>query len=161
MATFAFVTDFRHAPLWDPYTYAAQKITPGPIGLHTQFVLRGGLIRRQTLARLHVPSALRPSLALADEVISFVPQREMVVRGETAWLRYEDQLTFTAEGDATRLRYTATLTLKGVLAIGAGLLNPLLAAIGAAATRGIPAAVAAPVPAPRATPPLLPTRPNV
>jgi len=159
-ATFAFVTDFRNAPLWDPHTCAAQQVTPGPVGLHTKFLLRGGLLGQQTLERLHVPNALRPSMALPYEVVAFVPEHEMVIRGETALLRYEDHLLFAAEGDSTQLRYTATMALKGVLAVGNPLLQPLLAMLGAAATRDLPAAVAAALPFP---PPTLtwPTSPLV
>ena len=146
-ATFAFVTDFRNAPRWDPRAYEAKQLTPGPIGLGTRFLLVGGLIARPTLDRFHVPDWLRQTSDLEYEVVSFVPQRELVVRGETAMLRYEDHLVFSAEGDGTRLRYSAEMELKSVLQIGDPILAPLFHAIGEDATRGIPAAVCAAVPA--------------
>lgn len=151
-ATFAFVTDFRNAPAWDPRTYEASKLTPGHIGLGTRFLLLGGLISKATLDRLHVPDWLRQTSELGYEVVSFVPRREMVVRGETSMLRYEDHLVFSAEGDATRLHYLATMELAGPLDLADPILAPIFDAIGGDATRGMPAAVEAAVP-PAAPPP--------
>jgi hypothetical protein len=149
-ATFAFVTDLRNAPRWDPRTYEARMVTEGAVRLGTRFVLLGGPLTRETLERFHVPEALRGASELPYEVVSFIPQREMVVRGETSALRYEDHLVFSAEGDATRLRYMAMMTLRGVLELGEPLLGPIFDRIGADATRGIPAAVEAALPAARA-----------
>lgn len=146
-ATFAFVTDLSNAVHWDPRTYEARKLTPGPVGLHTKFVLTGGLLSKQTLARFHVPDLLRADSELGYEVVSFVPRTEMVVRGETSTLRYEDHLIFSDEGAATRLRYIATMELKGILSIGDVILKPIFEAIGEDATGGIPDAVVAGVPA--------------
>jgi hypothetical protein len=160
-ATFAFVTDFRNAPTWDPRTYDAQKTTEGPIGLGTRFLLRGGLISKQTLERLHVPDVLRQASELAYEVVSFVPRQEMIVRGETPTLRYEDHLVFSADGDGTKLRYAAKLELKGVLELGEPILKPIFDAIGEDATRGIPAAVEVAVPRAGAAAPWLPASPIV
>lgn len=164
-ATFAFVTDFRNAPRWDPRTYDAAQITPGRIGLGTKFMLHGGLVSRTTRERLHVPDWLSQASQLEYEVVSFVPRREMVVRGETAVLRYEDHLVFSAEGDATRLHYRATMELKGVLEVGDALIDPIFDVIGAEATRGIPGAVEAAVPAaapvPRASSLTLPANPII
>jgi hypothetical protein len=147
-ATFAFVTDFRNAARWDPRTYDARKLTDGPIGLGTKFMLRGGLISKATLDRFDVPDALRLATELTYEVVAFTPDAELIVRGETETLRYQDHLSFSADGDRTRLRYQATMELKGVLAIGDVLLHPLFEAIGRDATAGIPGAVEAALPGP-------------
>jgi hypothetical protein len=162
-ATFAFVTDLRNASRWDPRTYEARKITEGDIGLGTRFLLLGGLLTEATLERFHIPELLRGVRELPYEVVSFIPRREMVVRGETSALRYEDQLVFSAEGDATRLRYVATMELHGALHLGEPLLDSIFEAIGADATRRIPAAVEAALPAARAAavPPLLPATPII
>ena len=146
-ATFAFVTDLSNAVKWDPRTYEARKVTPGPVGLQTKFLLTGGLLSKQTIARFHVPDVLRADSELGYEVVSFVPRSEMVVRGETSTLRYEDHLIFSDEGNATRLRYVATMELKGILSIGDVILKPIFEAIGADATEGIPEAVVTAVPA--------------
>lgn len=50
--TFAFVSDFRNAALWDPRTYAVEKTTDGPIGVGTRFMLTGGMLREEVVRRL-------------------------------------------------------------------------------------------------------------
>lgn len=159
-ATFAFVSNFANAARWDPRTYEAKQLTDGPIGVGTKFLLRGGLISKATRERFHVPDALLAS-ELTYEVVAFTPDAELIVRGETETLRYQDHLTFTADGAGTRLRYQATMELKGVLEIGDVLLKPIFAAIGRDATQGIPGAVEAEVPS--AGPPnaFLPAHPIV
>jgi hypothetical protein len=145
LETFEFVTDLRNAPKWDPRTYEARKTTEGEIGLNTKFLLLGGLISKQTLDRLHVPDLVRQhsDLNLEYEVVSFVQGAEMVVRGETSLLRYEDRLRFSAEGNSTKLDYLSKIEVKGLPDIAEAALDPIFHAIGADATRGIPAAVEA------------------
>lgn len=140
--TFAFVSDFRHAVLWDPRTYATEKTTDGPIGVGTRFVLFGGGVREDVLQRLRIPVSFVGS-PLPYDVVEFDPPHRFVLEGETSRYRYDDVLDFTADGDGgTRLRYAATLELRGALA-GAGerLLQRLFQRIGDQATEGLPAAV--------------------
>src|SRR4029079_5945778 len=66
--TFAFVSNFRNAAKWDPRTYSAEKTTPGPIGIGTVFVLRGGMIRKDGIpAPIPIPKA-RLASALSYDV---------------------------------------------------------------------------------------------
>lgn len=158
--TFDFVTDFRNAPAWDPRTYDARKTTPGPVGAGTRFALRAGPIPKPWLDRLRVPDRLRPTGELPYEVVSFAAPREMIVRGESQLLRYEDRLTFSEEAGGTRLHYWSMMELKGVLAVGEPILQRLFDRIGADATRGIPAAVEAAVPDDHTVPaPIVPPLP--
>lgn len=147
-ATFDFVSDFRNAPRWDPRTYDAKQLTAGPVGLGSKFLLLGGLITKHTRERFHIPNFLMHPRELHYEVVSFVPRSELVLRGETSTLHYEDHLRFSGDGDTTRLHYTATLGLKGALRIGDVIARPLFEAIGSDATSGIPSAVESVVPAP-------------
>lgn len=139
-ATFAFVSDFRNAEKWDPRTYQVDKTTPGPIGVGTIFQLHGSAIPRSLAARLPVPrSALaRP---LPYEVVVFEPPHRFVLGGESKLLRYRDEIEFVADGDATRMTYSAELALKGALAIGEPFLKLVFKRIGDDATRDIPATV--------------------
>jgi dehydrogenase/reductase SDR family member 12 len=134
--TFGFVSDFRNAVHWDPRTYAAQQATPGPIGLGTRFVLTGGLLPEAILIRLRI----RPSLMgmrLPYDVVEFTPPVAFVLAGETRTLRYRDRLEFSTDGDGTRLRYVAELSLKGMLAVGEPVLRIMFARIGRDATRSL------------------------
>lgn len=140
--TFAFVSDFRNAVRWDPRTYAAEKVTDGPIGVGTRFVLTGGALREEVLQRLRLP-ARRIGMALPYDVVTFDPPHGFVLHGESSVFRYDDHLDFSDDDGSTRLRYRATLELRGRLAAADGLLQRLFTRIGDDATRGLPAAVAA------------------
>lgn len=140
--TFAFVSDFRNAAVWDPRTYAAEKATEGPIGVGTRFVLTGGALREGLLQRLHVPVA-RAGMALPYDVVAFDPPHGFVLEGETSVYRYDDQLDFSPSDGGTSLRYRAVLELKGALGIADRLLQVAFTRIGDDATRGLAAAVEA------------------
>ena len=86
---------------------------------------------------------LTPLLAmpLPYEVVSFTPSREFVLSGETPVFRYEDRITFEAEGTGTKLTYSAKLSFKGVLGLGNAPLQLMFKRIGDDATRDIPVTV--------------------
>ncbi len=136
-ATFAFISDFRNAVKWDPRTYAVEKITPGPIGPGTTFLLTGGMLPKS----LPLPRALLRGMPLAYEVVSYEPPHRLVLKGQTAFLSYEDRIEFAASGTGTSVTYSARLDLRGVLAIGEPALRLLFKKIGDDATQDIPAVV--------------------
>jgi hypothetical protein len=139
--TFGFVSDFRNAARWDPRTYAAEKATPGPIGLGTRFVLTGGLLPHSVVARLRLPVALA-GMRLPYDVVGFEAPHGFVLAGETRLVAYRDRLEFASEGPGTRVRYEAELRLKGILAVGEPVLRLLFARIGRDATRDLASTVA-------------------
>jgi dehydrogenase/reductase SDR family protein 12 len=140
--TFGFVSNFHHAVHWDPRTYSAEKVTDGPVGVGTRFVLRGGALRQDLLQRLHIPARLAGS-ALPYEVVEFDPPRRFVLEGQSALYRYTDRLDFESQGsDVTLLRYEATLELRGPMALADVILRPVFRKIGEDATRHIAEAVA-------------------
>ncbi len=138
--TFAFVSDFSNAAKWDPRTYAAEKTTPGPIGVGTRFTLTGGLMRQSWVERLRIPLGLA-GMALAYDVVEFDPPYGFVLAGESRVMRWRDHLEFAPDGETTRLRYGAELEFKGVLQIGEPLLKMLFRRIGDDATRDLAATV--------------------
>jgi len=138
--TFAFVSDFRNAARWDPRTYSAEKITDGPIGVGTRFVLTGGMFREDVVNRLHLPMSVA-GMPLRYDVVEFDTPNEFVLAGQSRILRWRDHLEFSADGSNTRLRYFAELQLKGPLAIAEPLLRMLFMRIGDDATRDLPATV--------------------
>jgi hypothetical protein len=138
---FAFVSDFRHAPLWDPRTYAAVMVTDPPIGLGTRFELQGGLLTKSVHDDL--PAILRGNDTLPYEIVEFDPPRVVGFRGETKTTRYHDRIQLSDEGGGTRLVYDAELTLTGLLEIAEPAFQGLFERIGRDATEPIPAVVTA------------------
>ena len=141
---FAFVSDFRNAPRWDPRTYSSIMVTDPPIGLGTRFELQGGLLTKSVHNEL--PVFLRGNQTLPYEIVEFDPPRLVAFQGETKTTRYRDRIQLSALGDGTQLTYDAELTLKGVLEIGEPAFQLLFGKIGRDATDPIPAAVVAAVP---------------
>ncbi len=139
---FAFVSDFRHAPRWDPRTYSATKTTDGPIGIGTRFVLTGGLIPEDQLRRWHIPAALA-GMALPYDVVGFDAPNEFVLEGESRLIRYRDRLEFSEIREGTRVHYIAELELKRSPRAVEPRLQALFTRIGDDATRDIAAAVVA------------------
>jgi len=139
--TFAFVSDFRNASRWDPRTYNVKKVTDGPIGVGTRFMLTGGVLPRPVLERLRVPWP-RAGMALPYDVAEFTPPKEFVLVGESRAFRYRDHFEFSRDGDDTLLRYAAELEIKGSLRFWDPVLQRIFTRIGDDATRALPALVA-------------------
>ena len=136
--TFAFISDFRHAPRWDPQTLQAHKVSDGPIGLGTRYLLIGEFMWRK--------------LILPYEIVGYRPPGdgapgELVLVGETSTISYCDRIEFAEAGaDRTRLTYDAQLDFKGIFRVGELALRQVFQYIGDKATRGMPQAVANGVP---------------
>src|SRR5215207_6346258 len=81
--TFAFISDLRNAPTWDPQTVAAYKMSEGAIGAGTRFCLVGRLFGYP----LHLPY----------QICRYDPPHELVIAGETALLRYQDRMTLVPD----------------------------------------------------------------
>jgi hypothetical protein len=141
-ATFAFISDFRNAGKWDPRTYAVEKITPGPVGTGTKFVLTGGMLPKTGLLASLVPRPLLRGMPLEYEVVTYEPSRTLVLEGQTPLLTYEDRIDFVPEGTGTSVTYSARLDLRGIFGAGDLLLRILFKRIGDDATRDIPAIIA-------------------
>jgi hypothetical protein len=139
--TFAFVSDFRNASRWDPRTYGVEKVTDGPIGVGTRFVLTGGVVPRHVLERLRVPGS-RAGMALPYDVVEFNAPTGFVLEGESRAFRYRDHLEFSAHGENTLLRYAAEVEIKGPLRSWDAILQRIFTRIGDDATRALPAVVA-------------------
>lgn len=125
--TFAFVSDLRNAPTWDPQTIQAYKISEAPIGAGTRFCLVGNV--------------LGFTMELPYEIQLYNAPHELVVAGETALLRYSDRITLVPHGLACRLTYDARLDLKGAFRFVNPLLPIVFQRIGDAATKRMGEAV--------------------
>ncbi|MEY4578362.1 MAG: hypothetical protein RL701_3065 [Pseudomonadota bacterium] len=129
-SVFDFISDFRHAPLWDPNTRSVTKLTGGGIAAGTRFLLH---------ARM-----LGVTFDLPYTIEAYERPTRLVFVGETTWLGYREQITF-ASGPAgvggTDIVYTAYMHFRSILALA----NPALALVyqrvGDSATSGIVAAL--------------------
>jgi hypothetical protein len=142
---FAFVSDFRHAPLWDPRTYSAVMVTAPPIGPGTRFELQGGLLTKSV--HYELPTILRGNETLPYQIVEFDPPWVVGFRGATKTTRYHDRIQLSEENGGTRLIYDAELLLMGLLEIGEAAFQVLFEKIGRDATEPIPAVVIAALPA--------------
>lgn len=131
--TFAFISDFSNAASWDPQTKSSRKVTQGDIGVGTKFILVGG--------------AVGLNFDLPYEIVSYDPPNQFVLEGETSVFRYRDVIDFVAVGADTRVTYDAELCFRGLLRVGNPFMRLMFQRIGDSATRGMPAAVEAGVPA--------------
>ncbi len=139
-ASFAFVSDFSNAVHWDPRTYATEKVTEGPVGVGTRFMLTGGMMKEAWVRRFRIPKRLA-GMALPYDVVEFDSPNGFVLEGETRVFRYRDEIDFSEEGDVTKVRYWAKLEFKGPLRILDLLLRPMFRRIGDDATRDLPEVV--------------------
>jgi hypothetical protein len=127
--TFAYVSDFRHAPTWDPRATGASRTDgDGPIGLGASFAIESP----GPFGRLVFPY----------RIVRWEPLTRVTFQGETTFARYQDDLTFTADGTQTRVCYDARFDLRGLFVLGTPVMRLLFRRIGDDATRGIPGAVA-------------------
>ena len=143
---FAFVSDFRNAPRWDPRTYSAAMVTDAPIRLGTRFELQGGLLTKSVHNEL--PAFLRGNETLPYDIVEFDPPRVVAFSGETRTTRYHDRIQLSDEDGGTRLTYDAELTLTGPLGITDPVFQVLFEKIGRDATDPIPAVVVEALPDP-------------
>jgi hypothetical protein len=108
---FDFVADQCNEPLYNANMLRAERLTPGPVGKGTQFtaVMRG---RARTTVTIDYTGFNRP-----QTLASF---------SRTPGMEIEGALTFTPEGNGTRLRWVWRLHPHGFL----HLLAPIVQAVG-------------------------------
>jgi carbon monoxide dehydrogenase subunit G len=97
---FAFIGDFANTRDWDPGVSDASKITEGPIGVGTRYLLDVVFGGR--------------TLPMTYEVTVWDPPNRVVLRGEGSTVTAVDDIRFEATEAGTRIRYSADLRLKGL-----------------------------------------------
>jgi len=120
---FDFISDFRHASLWDPRTRRVIKVSEGPIGRGTRFLLQADLL------------GLTPEFPYEIEV--YERPTRLVLVGRTTLFAYREQISFSALGSGTCIDYRAAMTLHGWLVLGNPILSLIYPRIGDDATAGI------------------------
>lgn len=109
---FDFAADLRNEPLFNPRMRWAEKVSPGAIGVGTQF--------RQ---RMRMPGR---GARVACEVIEYEPPSKLAVRSHLTWMETEGGLTFESVPDGTRVSWNWDVRWRGSMRM----LGPILLAIG-------------------------------
>jgi hypothetical protein len=122
-AAFDFISDFRHAALWDPNTRSVTKQSDGPIGQGTRFLLEAPL--------------LGVTLEFPHTIEVYERPSRLVFAGATQFFRYREQVSFAIDGEGTAIDYKAAMCLRSLLTLGNPILSLIYQRIGDSATRGI------------------------
>ncbi len=126
---FRFAADFRNLPDWDPTTVRARKLTPGALGVGSEFDL---LV------------AFGPQrLPLRYRVVEFQPPHRVLLHGEGERLQLVDEIRFEPLASGTRVIYTSDLTLKSVGRLTEQALKPAVSLNSRRAMAGLRRALAA------------------
>src|ERR1700755_1288274 len=86
---FDFISDFRHAALWDPNTRSVTMLTSAPIGRGSRFLLKAAFLGQ--------------TLDLPYEIVAYDRPRRLVLVGKTSWVEYHEQVSFSADGSGAAI----------------------------------------------------------
>lgn len=103
---FDYLADVRRFPQWQPAIERAEQLTPGPLAAKTRLklVVRGPTGPTEVLGE--IVAADRPSL--------------LAVRTLSGPATVEARCALVAEGDGTRVSFSASIELKGMLRFAEG-----------------------------------------
>jgi hypothetical protein len=124
--SFKYVADFTHT-VWDPATLSCEKVTDGPIGEGTTFLLKAKF--------------MTSSMDLPYTITEYIPLSRIVLSGETRLMKYTDVITFESNQGGTLIGYDAVLSFKGLFGLGEIFFRPAFKQIGDRATDGLHAAL--------------------
>ncbi len=125
--TFGYLATFSNAAKWDPGVLAGEQLDAGPVGEGSRF-------------RLVVPF-LGARMPLIYEVISFVPNREVVLHAANALLQSTDRIVVTGTADGSAVSYDAEVRLQGPLRVLDPLLRPGFRVVAQRAAAGLAGAL--------------------
>jgi polyketide cyclase/dehydrase/lipid transport protein len=126
--TFGYLATFSNAAEWDPGVLAGEQVDAGPVGEGSCF-------------RLQVPF-LGARISLTYQVISFVPDREVLLHATNALLDSTDRIVVTGTADGSTVSYDAEVRLRGPLKLLDPLLRPGFRAVAERAAGGLTDALA-------------------
>ncbi len=134
---FAYVADFTSTAEWDATAREAIRLTPGKIGVGTEFLVTCAL-----------PIG---SVDLHYTITHFQPPQRLVLQGKGRFFDVEDTITFTGQGDETEINYQADFTFSRVASPLSGLIRPGLERMGRQSVAGLKDALDDNFPAPDAS----------
>jgi hypothetical protein len=109
---FDFVADARNEPLYNPRMLRADKLSPGPVGLGSQF-------------RDEIKSMGRPA-EITIEIIEYERPRRLTDSIRLSMMDIRGGLTFDPVAAGTRMRWSWDLMPRGVFKV----MSPIVARIG-------------------------------
>ncbi len=124
---FCYTANFGNAAQWDPGVVDSRKISPGPVGVGTEFDLRVRFGPRSIPMTYFVREYRRPN--------------RVVLEGRGASIHALDDIKFTSTTGGTRITYKADISMLGVLGRAEPWLEKALDRVGKNAVRGLQAAL--------------------
>ncbi|MFO1323530.1 MAG: SDR family NAD(P)-dependent oxidoreductase [Burkholderiales bacterium] len=124
---FAYASNFSNAAQWDPGVVASRKISPGPVGVGTEFALRVRFGPR--------------SIPMTYVVREYGPPERVVLEGKGDSIHALDDIRFASTAGGTRILYTADISMPGVFSCTERWLKGPLERVGKNAVRGLQAAL--------------------
>ena len=125
--TFGYLATFSNAADWDRGVLAGEQLDAGPPRACSRF-------------RLKVPF-LGARMSLTYQVISFVPDREVVLHAANALLRSTDRIVVTGTADGSTVSYDAEVRLRGPMRLLDPLLRPGFRTVAERAAAGLAGAL--------------------
>jgi NAD(P)-dependent dehydrogenase (short-subunit alcohol dehydrogenase family)/carbon monoxide dehydrogenase subunit G len=124
---FRYAADFANVEQWDPGVTESRKLSPGPVGVGTEYrvVVKSG------------PSRIPMRYVVRD----YSPPNRVVLEGEGKRIQAVDSITFEERGAGTRIRYVADLSFSGLLASAEPLMKGTLDRVGKEAVEGLESAL--------------------
>jgi NAD(P)-dependent dehydrogenase (short-subunit alcohol dehydrogenase family)/carbon monoxide dehydrogenase subunit G len=121
---FRYISDFSTIEQWDPGVYRAEKITPGPSKVGSQFDL--------------ILNSAGRRIPMRYELKALDPLERVVLEGQGSGVHALDEILFEKlSATRTRIRYQADLSFSGPLGKADSLLRPWLKRVGIAAVSGL------------------------
>ena len=124
---FAYLSDFTTTTEWDPGTVVTTRVS-GDGGVGTTYSNTSTFLGRET--------------KLTYEVVEYADPVRIVLHGHNETVDATDSIAVSADGEGSRVVYTADFSFKGVAKLVAPLLAPALKKLGDDAEKGLREALA-------------------
>ncbi len=121
---FAYVSDFHRIQEWDPAVAHAEKLTPGAVGVGTEFRID-----------------MKAGFSLRYRVVEFEPDARMLMTVDSRLFTAREEIRFARSGKGTRVRYIAMFDFPAPLATLHRLFPAAMDRVGKSAMAGLKAAL--------------------
>jgi len=122
-ATFAYLADFANSEEWDPGVASAERVDAGPVGVGARYRLG-----------VRIGNRVAP---MEYRITEFDPPNRVELTGSGSGVSAIDTIEFERIGTATRIAYTADISLGGLMRLVQPLLGGTFAKIARDAAGGM------------------------